>query len=134
RLHLDRIEQIRNDAANRAAKAELERIRASIAERDKQFADAALREQTRVTNDTRRILEAAGLSDAEKSELIIRLKFEADTSALQQESIRIQEQIQAIEDRIQQLSESDDLSQASIEEFTFLSDQLDALYNKRAET
>ncbi len=134
RNHLQRIEAIRNDAANGAAKAELERIRASITEREKQFADAALRERTRVTEETNRLLNAAGISDTDRAELLIRLKFEADEQALQQESIRIVDQIQTIEDRLRQLSENDDLSQASIEEYNFLADQLDALYNKRAET
>lgn len=134
RNHLQRIEEIRNDAANRAAVAELERIRASIAEREKQFADAAQRERTRVAAETNRLLNAAGISDAEKAELLVRIKFEADQAALQQESIRIADQIETIEGRLEQLANNDTLTQASIEEFTFLQDQLDALYNKRAET
>lgn len=134
RNHLQRIEEIRNDAANRAAVAELERIRASIAEREKQFADAAQRERTRVAAETNRLLNAAGISDAEKAELLVRIKFEADQAALQQESIRIADQIETIESRLEQLANNDSLTQASIEEFTFLQDQLDALYNKRAET
>lgn len=134
RNHLQRIEEIRNDAANRAAVAELERIRASIAEREKQFADAAQRERTRVAAETNRLLNAAGISDAEKAELLVRIKFEADQAALQQESIRIADQIETIESRLEQLANNDTLTQASIEEFTFLQDQLDALYNKRAET
>lgn len=132
--HLQRIEKIRNDAANNAARAELERLKASLDNRDKQFADAAQREETRAKAQINRILNATGLSDQQKAELVVKLTFETDSSSLQQESIRIFDQIQTIENRLRELSENDDLQQASIEEFEFLSDQLDALYNKRAET
>lgn len=134
KLHLERIEQIRNDAANNAARAELERLKASLQNREKQFEEAAAREETRAKEQTNRILNDLNLSDAQKSELIIKLRFEADQSSLQQEAIKINEQISAIEARLTELSESDDLQQAAVEEFGFLSEQLDALNDKRVTT
>ena len=132
--HLERIEQIRNDAANNAARAELERIKTNLQNREQQFDEAAAREETRVKEQTNRILNDLNLSDGQKAELIIKLRFEADQSSLQQEAIKINEQIAAVEARLTELSESDDLQQASIEEFAFLSEQLDALNDKRVTT
>jgi len=130
--HLDRISQIREDAANAEARAELERVQASISERDKQFEDAAVREETKVQAQITRILKSSNLSTNEKQELVMKLTFEADVEALQQESIRVFDQIQTIEAKLQELSENDDLRQASVEEYEYLSDLLDQLYNKRA--
>lgn len=130
--HLDRISQIRNEAANSEARKELERIQGVLAARNAAFEQAALQEETRVTAEINRILNNPNLSESEKGELVIRLTFKADTEALQQESLRVQDQIETIENRLGELATSDDFAAASLEEYGNLTAELDQLYNARA--
>jgi hypothetical protein len=131
--HLERIEAIRNEAANNAAMAELERIKAQLSNREKQFEDAARREETRAKAQINRILNDPNLTDAQRGELVFRIRFEADAASIQQAAISVNEQIEQIEARIDELSAGDAIEQASIEEFEFLLDQADSLYSHRAD-
>lgn len=133
RSHLARIEAIRNDAANDAARAEMERIKAQLSNREKQFNDAARREETRAKAQINRILNDPNLTDAQRGELLFRIKFETDAASIQQSSIAVNEQIEQIEARIEEIANSDAIEAASVEEFEFLLDQADQLYNRRAD-
>lgn len=130
--HLNRISQIRNDAANNEARQELQRVQALLSARSAAFEQAAIQEETRVTAQITRVLNDPRLTDAEKGEIVLRLSFKADTEALQQEALKVLDQIDSIESRLDQISEGDDFAAASLEEYAFLTNQLDELYNHRA--
>lgn len=130
--HLNRISEIRNEAASNEARKELERVQGILSARAAAFDQAAIQEETRVTAQINRILNNPNLSDSEKGEFVLRLTFKADTEALQQESLKVLDQIETIENRLGELATSDDFATASLAEYEGLTGQLDQLYNQRA--
>lgn len=130
--HANRVAAIKKKAADSEAVKQMERLKQALEIQDKAFEDVAIKEDTKLQAKINSVLKSTELTGAEKAELVVRLTVEADESQIQQEAIKVRDSIQLIEERLRELSESDTLTGASVEEFSQLSDQLDQLYNQKA--
>lgn len=132
--HLERLEAIRREQAENSQRLELERIQRQITTRQEALNAAAVQAKASLDDQINAVLKNTSLGEDEKKEIIVRLRFEADKSRLQEEAAAITDQIKIVEGRLDQLANSDELEQASIDEFALLSGQLDDLNAKRAES
>lgn len=132
--HLERIAQIRKDAADNETRKELERIQAQIKARQDALTTAAVQAQTSLDEQINAVLNDSSLTESDKKEAVVRLKFEADKNQIKAEAKAVSDQIQLIETRLDELANSDAVESASVEEFALLSGQLDDLNAKRAES
>lgn len=132
--HLERVAKIRKDAADNETRKELERIQAQIKARQDALNTAAIQAQTSLDEQINAVLNDSSLTESDKKEAVVRLKFEADKKQIEAESQAVSDQIQLIETRLEELADSDAIESASVEEFALLSGQLEDLNAKRAES
>ncbi len=128
--HLLKLEAIKNDAVLKQAENDAKRIETginAISEAYRIQAAALALDVEKAVNEVGR----SGLGAKEKGEIILKIRMEAEKSALQQSTLEITEQIDKIQARLLQFQEDDTLTNASVAEYNALSDQLDALLLKR---
>lgn len=130
--HLRRMEEIRADSFRRENQQALERIRARLDATRQGYqieANAAAIGLERAIND---VLRGGGTQE-EKDAIVLRLRLRADQANIQQQILLIDEQAQAAQARLDAIANGDGSATASIEEYNFLNEQLDAYALKRAQ-
>ena len=124
--HLLRLEQIRNAATIRTAEAEARRIQTGLASIRSAYQIAAQAQALELEQAVNGVLRS-GLTQGKKDEIVLKLRLQADKSAIQQSSAQVIEEIERIQVRLEQIANDDTATTGSIAEYEQLTTQLDAL-------
>jgi hypothetical protein len=131
--HQETLNDIRTQFTQSRAAERLEETRRELDAQKVRFEQIEVLERTRYTELVNDVLTST-LSQVDKERLILRLDFQANTTALERGLISISEQAATVQERINEISEGTDLAPAvSVEEFDTLLSQLEAFNLQRAE-
>lgn len=129
--HQERINGIRVEYAESRAREQLEQTRRELDAQAERFRQIETLERTRYTELVNQVLNSA-LPEGERQALVLRLTFEADTNAIQREAIAIQEQIETVQQRLNDIAEGT-APAVSIGEYETLLAELEGFNLRRAE-
>jgi len=130
RNHLARIEQIRTEAANDQNAIQLERLKNQISQRDAALVSSERDLQNQLNQQIQAVLNSTDFTDAAKQEILVAIKFKADQAGLREQLNAIDDEVELLQGRLDEIS-SGDATSASIAEFEFISGKIDELQAKR---
>ncbi|MGL5003031.1 MAG: hypothetical protein ACRDAM_08830, partial [Casimicrobium sp.] len=128
--HLRTLEEIRNDATLRAAEQEAKRVQVGLDAIKRAYQIAASTSAIDLERSINDVLKS-GLPQAKKDEIVLKLRLEADKSAIQQSSLQVFEEIERIQARLDEIANDATATTGSIAEYEQLTAQLDGLLLKR---
>jgi len=130
--HELRLREIKNNATRQEATDRLARIRASIQATQEGFKVEANAAAVALNEAITEALQAGGTA-AERGAAVVQLRLEYDKQQAQTQVQQLDKQIEEIQANLERLATDDTITNASIEEYNFLTAQLDQLTLARSE-
>lgn len=130
--HELRLREIKNNATRQEATDRLARIRASLQATQEGFKIEANAAAVALNEAITEALQEGG-TEAERGAAVVQLRLEYDKQQAQTQVQQLDQQIEEIQANLERLATDDTITNASIEEYNFLVQQLDQLTLARSE-